>query len=251
MLFDYMVHIWNIKSALRLEMCIVICEVNMSWKWSSLSWQIMTPRWINLSIVDCGWIDYLNQFAVVPLNSPRKCDWLLTIVQILGMKKLSMTTITETIQKWQSSSGEWYVRTQSKHSKNWCDATDVVSRLATLYVQRLAIQPKPPVRDHPKCEDLVALVQDIKKWSWPVMWWSFTRGSNYSALAGKILVFWIGSHLWKVLAHGLLTILGITVFESGTQCVSSKHKNELVDPRNLTVASPEILGSRETPSSTL
>ena len=30
--------------------------------------------------------------------------------------------------------------------------------------------------------------------------WSFTRASNYRALTGKNLVFWIGSGLWQVLA---------------------------------------------------
>ena len=30
--------------------------------------------------------------------------------------------------------------------------------------------------------------------------WYFTRGSNCKALTGKIVVFRIGSHLWKVIA---------------------------------------------------
>ena len=33
------------------------------------------------------------------------------------------------------------------------------------------------------------------------MRWSFTRGSNCKALAGKILVFWIGGRLREVVAH--------------------------------------------------
>ena len=33
------------------------------------------------------------------------------------------------------------------------------------------------------------------------MRWSFTRGSTCKALAGKILVFWIGSRLREVVAH--------------------------------------------------
>ena len=32
--------------------------------------------------------------------------------------------------------------------------------------------------------------------------WSFTRGSNFNALTGKILVFWIGSCLWEMVAYG-------------------------------------------------
>ena len=31
--------------------------------------------------------------------------------------------------------------------------------------------------------------------------WSFTRGSNYKALTGKILVVWIGGRLWEVVAY--------------------------------------------------
>ena len=31
--------------------------------------------------------------------------------------------------------------------------------------------------------------------------WSFTRGSNCKALTGKFLVFWIGGHLWEVVAY--------------------------------------------------
>ena len=31
--------------------------------------------------------------------------------------------------------------------------------------------------------------------------WSFTRGSNCKALAGKRLVFWIGGHLWEAVAY--------------------------------------------------
>ena len=31
--------------------------------------------------------------------------------------------------------------------------------------------------------------------------WSFTRGSNCTALTGKILVFWIGGNLWEVVAY--------------------------------------------------
>ena len=30
--------------------------------------------------------------------------------------------------------------------------------------------------------------------------WSFTRGFNCKALAGKILVFWIGARLWETIA---------------------------------------------------
>ena len=29
----------------------------------------------------------------------------------------------------------------------------------------------------------------------------FNRGSNCKALTGKILVFWIGGHLWEVVAY--------------------------------------------------
>ena len=32
--------------------------------------------------------------------------------------------------------------------------------------------------------------------------WSFTRGSNFNALTGKILVFWIGGRLWEMVAYG-------------------------------------------------
>ena len=31
--------------------------------------------------------------------------------------------------------------------------------------------------------------------------WSFTRGSNCKALTGKILKFWLDSHLWEVVAY--------------------------------------------------
>ena len=33
--------------------------------------------------------------------------------------------------------------------------------------------------------------------------WSFTRGSNYKSLAGKVLVFWIGGRLWLRLYYTL------------------------------------------------
>ena len=31
--------------------------------------------------------------------------------------------------------------------------------------------------------------------------WSSTRGSNYKALTGEILVFWIGGRLWELVAY--------------------------------------------------
>ena len=31
--------------------------------------------------------------------------------------------------------------------------------------------------------------------------WSFNRGSNYKALTGEILMFWIGVHLSEVVAY--------------------------------------------------
>ena len=31
--------------------------------------------------------------------------------------------------------------------------------------------------------------------------WSFTRDSNYRALTGKSLLFWIGDRLWEVVAY--------------------------------------------------
>ena len=38
--------------------------------------------------------------------------------------------------------------------------------------------------------------------------WLFTRGYHCKALAGEILVFWIGGHLWEVVAYGSLTVFG-------------------------------------------
>ena len=35
----------------------------------------------------------------------------------------------------------------------------------------------------------------------------FTKGSNYEALTGKILVLWIGSRLQEVVTHGSSTVL--------------------------------------------
>ena len=35
------------------------------------------------------------------------------------------------------------------------------------------------------------------------------RGSNYRALTGKSLVFWIGGHLWEVVAYGGSNVLGV------------------------------------------
>ena len=35
--------------------------------------------------------------------------------------------------------------------------------------------------------------------------WSFMLGSNWKALTGKVLVFWIGGRLWEVVAHGVST----------------------------------------------
>ena len=31
--------------------------------------------------------------------------------------------------------------------------------------------------------------------------WSFTRDSNFKALTGKVLVFWIGGRLWEVVSY--------------------------------------------------
>ena len=39
--------------------------------------------------------------------------------------------------------------------------------------------------------------------------WLFTRGSNCKSLTGKVLVFWIGGHLWEVVAHGGSTVVNI------------------------------------------
>ena len=39
--------------------------------------------------------------------------------------------------------------------------------------------------------------------------WSFTRGSNYRALTGKILVFWIGGRLWEVVAYERLSLMEV------------------------------------------
>ena len=42
---------------------------------------------------------------------------------------------------------------------------------------------------------------------------SFTIDSTCKALTGKILVFWIGGRLWKVVAHGSLTVNSFTVLQ--------------------------------------
>ena len=42
--------------------------------------------------------------------------------------------------------------------------------------------------------------------------WSFTIGSEYSNLSGKSLEFWIGGHLWEVVAHGGSTVLPVAEF---------------------------------------
>ena len=39
--------------------------------------------------------------------------------------------------------------------------------------------------------------------------WSFIRGFNCKVLTGKTLVFWIGGHLWEVVAHRGLTVIQI------------------------------------------
>ena len=41
--------------------------------------------------------------------------------------------------------------------------------------------------------------------------WSFARGSNYKALTGKILVFWMSGRLWEVVAHGVSTVVRYVV----------------------------------------
>ena len=45
--------------------------------------------------------------------------------------------------------------------------------------------------------------------------WPFVRGSNYKALTGKILVFWIGVRLREVIAHGGSTVFRITFTANG------------------------------------
>ena len=36
--------------------------------------------------------------------------------------------------------------------------------------------------------------------------WSFTRGTNCKAFTGKVLVFWLGARLRKVVTHGGSTV---------------------------------------------
>ena len=50
--------------------------------------------------------------------------------------------------------------------------------------------------------------------------WSFTRGSNYRAATGKILMFWISGRLWEVIAYelhmevqGIITLNKLKGFE--------------------------------------
>ena len=40
----------------------------------------------------------------------------------------------------------------------------------------------------------------------PYRRWSLTRGSNWKALTGKVLVFWIGGHIWR---FDYIIILGL------------------------------------------
>ena len=51
--------------------------------------------------------------------------------------------------------------------------------------------------------------------------WLFTRGSNCKSLTGKVLVFWIGGHLWEVVAHGASTVVNIfnTTLYQCTTCM--------------------------------
>ena len=52
----------------------------------------------------------------------------------------------------------------------------------------------------------------------PYRRWSLTRGSNWKALTGKVLVFWIGGRLKEVVTYGGLTyiiILGLQPRDKG------------------------------------
>ena len=44
--------------------------------------------------------------------------------------------------------------------------------------------------------------------------WSFTGGSNFKALTGKVLVFWTGGRLWEVVAHGGPSVYDIGLFHA-------------------------------------
>ena len=47
---------------------------------------------------------------------------------------------------------------------------------------------------------------------------SFTRGSNREALTGKILVFWIGSCLWEVVAYERLSHMEVWLNDLRLSC---------------------------------
>ena len=42
--------------------------------------------------------------------------------------------------------------------------------------------------------------------------WSFARGSNFKALTGKVLVFWIGGRLWEVVAYERWSHMDVRVY---------------------------------------
>ena len=63
--------------------------------------------------------------------------------------------------------------------------------------------------------------------------WSFTRGFNCEALAGKILVFWIGGRLWETIAYERWSHMDVlTVFWWYTNFL----ENFVFDPKPLSGA---------------
>ena len=46
--------------------------------------------------------------------------------------------------------------------------------------------------------------------------WSFTRGFNSKALAGKILVFWIGGRLWETIVYERWSHMEVLLYLDGT-----------------------------------
>ena len=69
---------------------------------------------------------------------------------------------------------------------------------------------------------------------------SFTRGSNYKAMTGKILVFWINGRLWEVVAYKRLSHMEVRLYLwfaiiSSVQLLQTVDKFYVKNPRVLDI----------------
>ena len=110
--------LWLYGTHLKYQECIEVRDV-YGYLWSEYVVKVVASIMANHDSKMNKSFDCWLRIPAAPPPSPHPTSYLTTQMWLTAYyhrtnsryKKLSMTTITETIQKWQSSSGEWYVRT--------------------------------------------------------------------------------------------------------------------------------------------